>query len=349
MLEPAARRGACCSCSTTASTSWTTVGRSSAGCWTPRPGARAVPRASGRSGSTARRARRSPRCRRPTRSRCSRSGRPARRASAFDADAAAGASRAVPRAGRAAARHRAGGGPRPDATVPEIARRLDDRFALLADPTGRAARAPARPRGRAVAGATTCCSRTTSAACGRWPGSPAARRSTRLEHVLAALDVPAAVGDRRGGPAGRPLAGDGRRATPGPPATACSTASGPSRSAGCTRPAALERACAAHAEWYAGAAARAEQGLRGPDQAGQLAVLRPSAPTSTRPSPGPAGTTRRRTADRRRLRLGLVRPRRPPARRRPGASSADLRAGGRGGGAAGSRDRAVPRGLAHER
>ena len=57
------------------------------------------------------------------------------------------------------------------------------------------------------AGATTCCSPTTSAGCGRCPASPAARRSTPLEHVLAALGRPGRSGARHDRPAGRPVAG----------------------------------------------------------------------------------------------------------------------------------------------
>ena len=54
-----------------------------------------------------------------------------------------------------------------------------------------AARRAAARSATPSAGATTCCSPTTSAACGRWRASPAGRRSTAAEQVLAALDVPA--------------------------------------------------------------------------------------------------------------------------------------------------------------
>ena len=74
-------------------------------------------------------------------------------------------------------------------SVRDIARRLDDRFALLQDPSSHrrsgGARSPARS-----AGATTCCSPTTSAACGRCPASPASASLDAVEHVLVALGVP---------------------------------------------------------------------------------------------------------------------------------------------------------------
>ncbi|MFL6103698.1 MAG: BTAD domain-containing putative transcriptional regulator [Actinomycetes bacterium] len=60
-------------------------------------------------------------------------------------------------------------------SVQEITRRLDDRFTLLQDPTSRR---PERRRVLAAAiawGATTCCSPTTSEACGHCPASPAGR------------------------------------------------------------------------------------------------------------------------------------------------------------------------------
>ena len=59
-------------------------------------------------------------------------------------------------------------------SVEEITRRLDDRFPVLSDPTSRR---PERRRALEVdhrAGATSCCSRTTSEACGRWRRSPVA-------------------------------------------------------------------------------------------------------------------------------------------------------------------------------
>ena len=55
------------------------------------------------------------------------------------------------------------------------------------------ARAPPRAARRRSAGATSCCSPTTSAACGRWPRSPAARRCPRSSRSLEALDVPASA------------------------------------------------------------------------------------------------------------------------------------------------------------
>ena len=63
-------------------------------------------------------------------------------------------------------------------SIDEITRRLDDRFLVLSDPTSRK---PERRRslGRRSDGATTCCSPTISAVCGRSPRSPEAHRSTR--------------------------------------------------------------------------------------------------------------------------------------------------------------------------
>ena len=60
-------------------------------------------------------------------------------------------------------------------SVEEITRRLDDRFLVLNDPTSRR---PERRRSlkSTIGGATTCCSPTTSAACGHSPPSPAAHR-----------------------------------------------------------------------------------------------------------------------------------------------------------------------------
>ena len=59
-------------------------------------------------------------------------------------------------------------------SVQEIARRLDDRFTLLQDPTSGAPNDGA-PSPRPSPGATTCCSPTTSGASGRCPASPAGR------------------------------------------------------------------------------------------------------------------------------------------------------------------------------
>ena len=95
-------------------------------------------------------------------------------------------------------------------SVQEIARRLDDRFALLRDPTSRRARAPSRPRRRRSPGATTCCSPTTSADCGRSRASPTARRSPPPSTCSRPWTCPR---DRRSTrrPARRPLTGRASR------------------------------------------------------------------------------------------------------------------------------------------
>ena len=64
-------------------------------------------------------------------------------------------------------------------SIEEITRRLDDRFNVLQRPDQPQARTPPGAARRRSGGATSCCSPTTSAACGRSPPSPAAHRSRR--------------------------------------------------------------------------------------------------------------------------------------------------------------------------
>ena len=198
--------------------------------------------------------------------------------------------------------------------VPEIARRLDDRFALLADPTEPRPERRRDARRGASAGATTCSSPTTSAGCGRWPRSPAARRCAALEHVLAALGVPRGGGARRRRTPGGPVAGHRRRAPGGTPATGCSTACG--RSPRTERP------------------RRARPPRCQRSSTGSRAGRRPS-PGGARPAAGRAvaGDRRGTRHDRRGARPGRCHARRGPPRGRdprdglPGAQLAHVSTG----------------------
>ena len=225
----------------------------------------------------------------------------------------------VPVARRPAAGHRARRSPGPVAVGREIASRLDDRFVLLRDPTSR--RPERRVRWpRRSGGATTCCSPTTSAGCGRCPASPTAHRSTRPSACSAALGVPEAsavdVIDRL---VDRSLVSveDGRRRRRPLPTARQHPRLRHDRLA---RGRALDDARRAHAAWFAEAADRSPRAHR----AGAAPAAVPGART------GRAGQHRRRPrldgrarpgargADRQRIRLDLGR-----ARRRRGRRGAD--------------------------
>ena len=158
-------------------------------------------------------------------------------------------------------------------SVPEIARRLDDRFTLLSDPTGRR---PPRQRTLRAALAWSYDLLFPDDQRGLWAlacfsgGAPLAA----VEHVLAALDVPVAVAvDVVGRLADRSMVG-------------VDVAAGGAvryRLLDSVREFSVDRlresgladvAFAAHAAWFAAAAARAKEGVRGPDQNLHLSVVR---------------------------------------------------------------------------
>ena len=152
-------------------------------------------------------------------------------------------------------------------SVEEIARRLDDRFSVLSDPTSR------KPERRRALRATIGWSYELlfpDDQRGLWAlatfagGAPLAA----VESVLEALGRPGVGGDRRRRAARRPLARDRRRRR----ATGCSTASARSRSRrwATRRPRGLD----AHAAWFAAAAARSTAGVRSARQAEYLAFAR---------------------------------------------------------------------------
>ena len=264
----------CCSCSTAASTSWMPWPTSCARCSRPHPGCGCWPRASCRCGWAASRCSTSSRSPSPTRWRCSPNAPAAQRPYAADDDETRRTVEGVCRAldglplaiELAAARTRV-------LPVHEIARRLDDRFALLRDPVS-PCRPDSPPCGPRSPGATTCSSPTTSAGCGRWPPSPVGLRCRRSSRVLGALGVPAESGlDVVSRLVDRSLA------------IADIAPRGPARYRllDSVRDLARERldeaglgdvAAAAHARWFAQAADRAGTGVRGPEQPEHLDVAR---------------------------------------------------------------------------
>ena len=163
-------------------------------------------------------------------------------------------------------------------------------------------------------GATTCCSPTTSAGCGRWPASPAARRWPPPSRCWPRSACPRRH-RRRPGPARRPVAGRRRRRRrTGRSGTGCWTASGRSPGSGCARRGEADVAAGAHAAWFA---ARGRPGRA-------RACADRSRPSTWRWS-GPSGPTST--------------PRWPGRRARPGARRCGSRSGSAGPGRSSAPDR----------
>ena len=191
--------------------------------------------------------------------------------------------------------------------------------------------APPRAAGRRSGGATSCCSPTTSAACGRWPRSPAARRcrpssscSTRSTcPPSAAIDVVGRLASRSlvivdddGAGAVRYRLLDSIRAF----------ALEAMADAGLT-----ERALAAHAAWFADAAAVVDRRRAQRRQAEHLAFARAErANIDAALAWSAAHDPLLALAHRQRVRLGLDRPRRQPRRAAdPGRARRGRRRGAR--------------------
>ena len=150
------------------------------------------------------------------------------------------------------------------------------------------AAAPSRARSR---GATTCCSPTTSAGCGRSPASPGrlagrhrarAGRPRRTVHLGARHGQPA----RRRSMVGVDVAEDGGCAT------ACSTASGRSPLPGSARRASPRWRWRPTPRWYATTAAWCDARVRGDRQPDCLAIARAERANIDARSPGAPRTTR---------------------------------------------------------
>ena len=202
-------------------------------------------------------------------------------------------------------------------SVDEIARRLDDRFAVLSDPTSR------QPERRRALRATIGWSYDLlfpDDQRGLWAlatfagGGPLAA----VESVLGALDVPpAAAIDIVGRLASRSLVivDEPRRyrLLDSIRAFALETLD----EAGLT-----DRGFAAHAAWYAARAAASTAGVRSGARRSTSRSPAPSAPTSTPRWPGARPRPAPGTRDRQRVRLGLDRARRRPRRPAPRAALA---------------------------
>ena len=160
-------------------------------------------------------------------------------------------------------------------SVRDIARRLDDRFALLRDPSSH------RPeRRRALAGAIAlelrpAVPRRPARAVGAVLLRRAARRWTRPSTCWRRSTCPAASVARHDQPAGRPLAGQrGRAPRTARCATGCSTASVPTPPSGSRESGQADVAAAAHAAWYAETADWCDAHVRGDRQPECLAIAR---------------------------------------------------------------------------
>ena len=326
--SPAPRR---CWCSTTASTSSTRSPTWSARCSTRRHACASSPPARSRSGWTARRVHQLEPLTADGLGRAVRRRGPPRPA------AGSPSTRTPPPSSRRSAGRSTGcrwpsSWPRPGSSRCRCARsprRLDDRFALLRDPTSRRPERRRALAGGDRAGATTCCSPTTSGGCGRCRASPAERRS-RPPSTSSPRSTSRDVGGRRRRPARRPLAGRPSRSSPDGVGALPAARQHPGLRA---RPAARGRACD---DARCGGARR-----RGsPSLADRCAAHRPrprpsrvprdssgpSGPTSTPPSPGAAAhDPLLGVPHRHRLRLDLGRARRRRRRRRAGPRRARRR------------------------
>ena len=168
-------------------------------------------------------------------------------------------------------------------SIEEITRRLDDRFTVLQRSRPAASRNDAERSRRRSGGATSCCSPTTSAGCGPWPRSRAARRCRRSSSCSKrSTSRRPRPSTSSGGSRAARWSSSTTTTRRCPSGTGCSTASAPSRSRPWPTPALTERALAAHAAWFADVAAAST--ARCAQQRARPSTSRsrgPSAPTST--------------------------------------------------------------------
>jgi predicted ATPase len=172
-------------------------------------------------------------------------------------------------------------------SVPEILRRLDDRFALLADPT---TRGPERRRTLAAALAWSYDLLFPDDQRGLWAlaAFPAGASLDALEHVLAALEVPrAAALDVVERLVDRSLV----LVDPDPTGTRYRLLDGVRAFARDRAGGALSVADDALVDWVARLAATVDAGVRGPEQAALVAVTAAERATIDAPSPSPGTRT----------------------------------------------------------